>query len=274
MDLPSRALSIRQPWADAIVYGEKRVENRGWAPPSTAIGAPLLVHASQHPIPGALPATMTAAWPGTLGAIIGTVQLTGVHRATGGCCAPWGEPDAWHWELTQPRPLPDPIPCPGRLRLWTPPPQVLQQLAHATPTASAASVPYHDAHTPYIRAVAKALAALGVAVHDWDTMPDDPRTAHITLDTGPATAAYGDADVGLLWSEESGWAIAWDTRESGRYEALADLGDDVLPTPQTLAELTRDALTTRPAPLHGRWATYRDFGDNDNFEDRLTTYHD
>lgn len=32
-DSPSRALSIRQPWAWAILYGGKRVENRTWYTP-------------------------------------------------------------------------------------------------------------------------------------------------------------------------------------------------------------------------------------------------
>lgn len=42
-DLPRRALSIRQPWAWAIVRAGKDIENRPW---STAYRGPICVHAS------------------------------------------------------------------------------------------------------------------------------------------------------------------------------------------------------------------------------------
>src|SRR5688572_4676832 len=38
-----KALSLRQPWAWAVVHGGKRVENRGW---TTDYRGPLLIHAS------------------------------------------------------------------------------------------------------------------------------------------------------------------------------------------------------------------------------------
>lgn len=43
-----RALSIRQPWAWAILHAGKRVENRGWkAAPKFMIGESFLIHAAQ-----------------------------------------------------------------------------------------------------------------------------------------------------------------------------------------------------------------------------------
>lgn len=44
-----KALSIRQPWADAIVYHGKDVENRGWP---TRFRGPLLIHAAKTWGPG------------------------------------------------------------------------------------------------------------------------------------------------------------------------------------------------------------------------------
>ena len=42
--LPSKALSIRQPWAWLIVNGHKDIENRSWA---TRFRGPVLIHASK-----------------------------------------------------------------------------------------------------------------------------------------------------------------------------------------------------------------------------------
>lgn len=90
-------------------------------------------------------------WP--VGAIIGTVDLVEVHLAEGeqiigalrhpACCdSPWAElsyaehggrtrRDLVHLVLENPRPLVDPIPCLGRLGLWTPPRHVTEQLEAA-----------------------------------------------------------------------------------------------------------------------------------------------
>ncbi len=115
------ALTIKQPWADAIVHGTKRVENRRW---TTTYRGPLLIHAGLGYDPAARflidPAALTA-WPDVRGALIATATLTGIHPAQG-CCMPWGESGSgvFHWQLTDVTALPTPVPCKGRLRLWTP----------------------------------------------------------------------------------------------------------------------------------------------------------
>ena len=43
-DLPQKALSIRQPWAWAIVYAGKDIENRDWA---TKYRGPICIHAAK-----------------------------------------------------------------------------------------------------------------------------------------------------------------------------------------------------------------------------------
>jgi hypothetical protein len=72
------------------------------------------------------------------GAIIGSVEVVG--------CVPLAElpdeyrdaPDPafdpcgpWCWLLAGPEPLAEPVPCPGKLSLWTPPPDVLAALEEA-----------------------------------------------------------------------------------------------------------------------------------------------
>ena len=42
--LPTKALSIRQPWADAIIWHGKDVENRDW---KTSYRGPVLIHAAK-----------------------------------------------------------------------------------------------------------------------------------------------------------------------------------------------------------------------------------
>jgi hypothetical protein len=120
-----KALTIRQPWADAIAQpgdNPKRTENRSRR---TNYTGQLLIHAGLGEDVNALPEEMTASWPDTRGAIIAVAELTGCHQAAGGCCAPWGFPDTWHWQLADVRPVPVPVPCRGQLGLWTPTPDLL-----------------------------------------------------------------------------------------------------------------------------------------------------
>ena len=97
-----RALSIRSPYAEEIMAGAKRVENRSWLPPE-GVGR-IAVHRC-----------------GKDGAIIGTIEVAEVIT--------WEEaleryPEQddyiagpWCWVLRDPRPC-EPIPCKGRLNLW------------------------------------------------------------------------------------------------------------------------------------------------------------
>ena len=49
LSLPKVALSVRQPWAWAIIHAEKDVENRDWSPdnPGCRFGGAVAIHASQ-----------------------------------------------------------------------------------------------------------------------------------------------------------------------------------------------------------------------------------
>lgn len=53
--IPTHALSVRQPWASAIVFGEKRIENRTWRPTAQLQSGPfaMWIHASgfDNPVP-------------------------------------------------------------------------------------------------------------------------------------------------------------------------------------------------------------------------------
>jgi hypothetical protein len=148
-----RALTVRQPWAWAIVHGGKDVENRsrniagGYRGPlAIHAGKTLDVAAFEDPLIEA--ATIDASYfldldddrdPYPLGAFIGVADLVDVHWGeqpgaivtpwADWCCHPWGQSGRFaHLVLANPRPLPEPIPARGMLGLWTPPPVVLEQL--------------------------------------------------------------------------------------------------------------------------------------------------
>lgn len=129
-----RILTVRQPWAWAIIHGGKDIENRvrnvagGYRGP-VAIHAGLALDESAF---GS--ATLHNAWlsaggdkaPGgwgisKRGRIIGVVDLVEVHSlhpdSRAPLCSPWAEAGARHLELANPRALAEPIPYRGALGL-------------------------------------------------------------------------------------------------------------------------------------------------------------
>ena len=52
-----RALTLWRPWSDAIIFGPKRVENRGWVPPARILGERIALHAGRRYERGSWP------WP-------------------------------------------------------------------------------------------------------------------------------------------------------------------------------------------------------------------
>lgn len=127
-----KALTIRQPWAGAIVHQTKRVENRTWKLPAAYEGARVLIHAGLQ-----LDRDASVYGPnlGVYGAIIGAATLTGCHYDTGRqpCCSEWAFTGTYHWTLADVIALPEPVPAKGALAFWTPPADILaaaqQQLA-------------------------------------------------------------------------------------------------------------------------------------------------
>lgn len=156
-----RVLTVRQPWAWAIIHGGKDVENR-----VRSLGpyrGPVAIHvAGAYAVDGLdLPALNDARdawcdsvdcdgtahpWTSGVGHVIGVVDLVDVHHADQvtptfcgicpeGCCgcSPWAMPDHHHLELANPRPLTTPIPARGRLGLWRPDPDLAAAILAALP---------------------------------------------------------------------------------------------------------------------------------------------
>lgn len=138
-----RALTVQQPWAAAILYCGKLIENRTqlWT-----YRGPLAIHAGKRwsesggeseLITGVYDRMIAEhgsfdaeAWSAR-GAIIGVVDLVDCHPDAG-CCRPWGESsyvehggrsrrNVTHLVLENPRALPAPIPVAGQLGMWNVP---------------------------------------------------------------------------------------------------------------------------------------------------------
>ncbi|WP_345750081.1 hypothetical protein [Microbacterium rhizophilus] len=149
-----RVLTVRQPWAWAIIHGGKDVENRVRNIAGDYRG-PVAIHVAQtedanafslsetrEVLDAAAARWMDAAtrarpksvetvpWARDHGRIIGVVDLTDVHWSGMECsrglkcheyelCSPWAQAYHEHLVLANPRPLAEPIPYRGALGLRT-----------------------------------------------------------------------------------------------------------------------------------------------------------
>ncbi len=134
-----KALSIRQPWADLIIQGEKTIELRSW---KVNYHGSLAIHASQTidkdacKLHGIDPDSVTS------GAIIGTVDLVRILDLDEKNFKSFSEAHLansevefknplYGWLLENPTPLTTPIPFPGRMGLFNIPDGLISQEADA-----------------------------------------------------------------------------------------------------------------------------------------------
>lgn len=125
-----RALSLSRPWTTLVLRHGKNVENRTW---TTQHRGPLVVHGAKSYDRAAESWAIYVLGRSPLSGyehdeptgLLGTVQLVDVCTAAlrdEACdCGPWAMPGQAHWQLTDPRPFTEPVPCGGRLGLWTVP---------------------------------------------------------------------------------------------------------------------------------------------------------
>jgi hypothetical protein len=123
-----KALTIRQPWAWAILHAGKDIENRNWP---TRLRGRIAVHAASSlrraeyfdflEYYGALvgswgvPDVIVPAHEAlSLGAIVGTVEIVDCVSES---ASPWFMGD-FGFVLRNPVVLPEPIPCKGALGFW------------------------------------------------------------------------------------------------------------------------------------------------------------
>lgn len=124
------AISVMQPWAHAIIFWNKDIENREWRPDSKLIGDRIAIHASKKLDQGAMRALrccdmMDRLSGYALGAIIGTVRVAGIvdNHSSRWWTGPYGI------VLAEPLALREPIPASGALGLWRLTPKVRERIA-------------------------------------------------------------------------------------------------------------------------------------------------
>ena len=145
-----RILTVRQPWAWAIIHGQKDVENRVRNIAGSYRG-PIAVHAAKTTatlddeqadfLTGIIPFGEGTDHHYPLGAIIGVVDLVSVHFSGMECgrvpegtcheynlCSEWARAYDYHLVLKDPRPLKTPIQYKGALGLRELPPDITEQI--------------------------------------------------------------------------------------------------------------------------------------------------
>jgi hypothetical protein len=145
MGEPMRCLSTKQPWLGAIILRDKRTENRGWPAPPWIIGHDIALHASRKPdwdaplkawtaarlYPPRLAGITQAQWcrdhAAVLGAVLAVAGIAGCHHSSNAAecrCDRWAAAGQYHWAVDDVRPLAEPVPCNGALKLWPMPDDV------------------------------------------------------------------------------------------------------------------------------------------------------
>jgi hypothetical protein len=118
-----KALTVRQPWAWAIINVGKDIENRSW---NTRIRGRIAIHAAQGMtreeyergctyIKRIKPRAKIPPYEDLeRGEILGTVEIVDSIQDSG---SPWFEGE-YGFVLSHPKKLPEPIPCKGALNFW------------------------------------------------------------------------------------------------------------------------------------------------------------
>lgn len=127
-----KALSVRQPWASAIIHSTKNIENRGW--PINYRGD-ILIHAAKTCTKKAyfeakeFCQDMGVVIPELIslrrGQIIGIVTIVDCQFSP--IASGWGIPEQYHWKLENPREI-TPIPYIGQLGLFEVPDDLVREV--------------------------------------------------------------------------------------------------------------------------------------------------
>jgi hypothetical protein len=131
-----KALTVRQPWAWAIINAKKDIENRNW---NTHFRGMVAIHAAKGMtrneyeqgcefIKSIKPRIKIPAYEDLeRGEIIGTVEIKDCVQDAN---SPWfgGE---YGFVLSHPKKLPEPIPCKGALNFWNVPQYIESRIKKA-----------------------------------------------------------------------------------------------------------------------------------------------
>lgn len=125
-----KALSVRQPWAWAIIHANKDIENRGWP---LYYRGDILIHAGknctkkEYQLAKEFCQSMGVSVPELKelrrGQIIGIVSIVSCQYSL--VSSGWGMPGQYHWEVKNPRET-IPIPYIGQLKIFDVPDELVK----------------------------------------------------------------------------------------------------------------------------------------------------
>lgn len=144
-----RVLTVRQPWAWAVIHGGEDVENRT-RNIAGAYRGPVAIHTGKQMaklteeqadmLTNVIPFGLGTDHHYPLGVVIGMVDLVDSHEDDSAACydcSDWADGNGYHLILENPRALATSIPATGRLGLWRPDADLLAaitaQLEEPTP---------------------------------------------------------------------------------------------------------------------------------------------
>ncbi len=120
------ALTLHAPWAYAVAWKGKNIENRTWAPPARLVGQRLAIHAglaqpradwdALSMIAGRLGLVVTAS-DVPRGAIVAIATVAGLVGEEDARANPWFVGPCG-WILRDVVTLPEPVPCKGAQGIW------------------------------------------------------------------------------------------------------------------------------------------------------------
>jgi hypothetical protein len=169
------AISVQPPWSHAIAWLGKDRENRYWPVPPKLLGTDIAIHATKSVDEDTLAGQQPRSWhadhdglPGdpwppleemAIGAVVAVARIAGCHHAPDCAgplqsiaygldhdtlCSPWAAWGQYHWELTDVRPLMEPVQCRGFQRIWYLPEAADQEVQAQLAGLAAATGLLHD----------------------------------------------------------------------------------------------------------------------------------
>ena len=116
-----KALSVRQPWADNIIFHGKDIENRTWR---TKFRGTVAIHAGMkfHDYADLSDEEKKQMVRGAIIGVVDVVDCVEKHKSK------WFQKGFIGFVLENPRPLKKPIPCKGALNFWNVPPEIEREI--------------------------------------------------------------------------------------------------------------------------------------------------
>jgi hypothetical protein len=125
-----KAITIKRPWAQAIAFGPKRIENRGWKATKNIIGKEIAIHAGKRfDKRGYLEIVKSKLWTEIHETEMGSgiIAVATLKEIVDESDDPWFT-GPFGFVFCDVKPLVKSVPCRGQLGFWNVPSEVLEKM--------------------------------------------------------------------------------------------------------------------------------------------------